>query len=599
MTLALVGMILGFTRPIFAAAALMATYPIMDMTPWSGQWIWRHHDFFALGICAGWLGNHHSLELSETSPRFVSRMSLAYVLWVTITAAIGYVWLSKHGDPGAIVQLSTDNAIRGAKGVWLAFLIIYCYPGGEPNQPSILVSMSRGAPLALCAIGLWCILERILFLGWGDWDVYFRIGGPMSGASNLGGQASELIILVMMIWSLIAWQKPMHRRANLLILVGITLGAISLVLMQTRSALAIMMLAGFALLCGRLIVSVGLRRRLLSFLAGLVGIAIIAVVVFSIPAIRTRLRGVTVDAGMRWDQYRVVLDMVPQFPGARWVGNGTGTLPTIFAVNAKSERVPGWFTSRVSVDDDSKRSLLIRGGRSGYLGWYVGQLGCYATKARLHLRSRQPSRIGVHLCEKNLTQSVACRNGLADTQSDGQWHWVDVKLSPRFLGAGQIAIGPLRIPRPLFLSLGTSSFGNDVEVKEIELWIDDEQMLWKTSSFGWGLAGAFMTTDDYFPFHIENDLLNLLIEQGIIGLFLWLALFLGACYQTIRRPAPHRVILGTLLLVIALFGTLNSPSDTPESFQLMMIPILVLAVPKPKEAEGQGEANANIEEPSS
>jgi len=174
-----------------------------------------------------------------------------------------------------------------------------------------------------------------------------------------------------------------------------------------------------------------------------------------------------------------------------------------------------------------------------------------------------------------------------------------VKLSPRFLGAGQIAIGPLRIRRPLFLSLGTPSFGNEIEIKEIELWIDDEQMIWKTSDFGWGLADAFMTTDDYFPFHIENDSLNLLIEQGIIGLCLWLCLFLGACFQTIRRPTPHRVILVTLLLVIALFGTLNSPSDTPESFQFMMIPILVLSAPKRDEAEGQGDSNTHVEAPSS
>ena len=80
-----------------------------------------------------------------------------------------------------------------------------------------------------------------------------------------------------------------------------------------------------------------------------------------------------------------------------------------------------------------------------------------------------------------------------------------------------------------------------------------------------------MTTDDYFPFHIESDSLNLVIEQGIIGLGLLLALLIRAIRDSLRQVREARLPLLVLLFVIVMFGLINSPSDTPEPFSLAML----------------------------
>lgn len=152
--------------------------------------------------------------------------------------------------------------------------------------------------------------------------------------------------------------------------------------------------------------------------------------------------------------------------------------------------MPGWFSvtspSLEGVKSGTK-SLVVRGGNSGYLGWFVGDSGSDATKVRLRLRSSRPAAIGVHLCEKNLTQSVGCRNGIAKSDGGGVWSWQEVRLSPRVFERPRQAIGPVTINRPLFLSLGTASYGKDVEIDEIELLTDDDQVTWATTDFRAGL----------------------------------------------------------------------------------------------------------------
>ena len=98
----------------------MASYPMLDFTPWAGQWAMRHHDFLVLGICAGWCGFRWQQADRRGAEHSRSRSPLVYVYlaWVTISAAVlGYaVAVSRHGDAGAIVHLSPGNAFRSAKG---------------------------------------------------------------------------------------------------------------------------------------------------------------------------------------------------------------------------------------------------------------------------------------------------------------------------------------------------------------------------------------------------------------------------------------------------------------------------------------------------
>ncbi len=75
----------------------MATYPMLDFTPWAGQWAMRHHDFLVLGICAGWCGFRWQHATGEKpSARSRSPLVYVYLVWVTISAAESVIlWLQQ------------------------------------------------------------------------------------------------------------------------------------------------------------------------------------------------------------------------------------------------------------------------------------------------------------------------------------------------------------------------------------------------------------------------------------------------------------------------------------------------------------------------
>ncbi|MBK8537506.1 MAG: hypothetical protein IPL59_21855 [Candidatus Competibacteraceae bacterium] len=192
----------------------------------------------------------------------------------------------------------------------------------------------------------------------------------------------------------------------------------------------------------------------------------------------------------------------------------------------------------------------------------------------LSLRARSPTgnaELEVALCQKWLLYPFNC-SGHALRVSNPDWRNFEVVLK-----TDQFAVGPWYTYRPVQLSLANASRGtldiDNIRLQELAAGAD----LIANSGFSQGNARWFFTSDrHHLPWHIKNIGLNLLFDQGWIGLTLFsLLTFLGLLAALRQAQRGDRLALAVLAGVLGflLVGLFDSLLDVP---RLTLLYLLVL-----------------------
>ena len=77
------------------------------------------------------------------------------------------------------------------------------------------------------------------------------------------------------------------------------------------------------------------------------------------------------------------------------------------------------------------------------------------------------------------------------------------------------------------LSLHNAAFGTRAEVSQLSL-VDGEAELLSNGSFEHGLDRWFITSDDHLAWRTKNTALQIVFEQGALGVLAWLAVSVAA-----------------------------------------------------------------------
>ena len=144
--------------------------------------------------------------------------------------------------------------------------------------------------------------------------------------------------------------------------------------------------------------------------------------------------------------------------------------------------------------------------------------------------------------------------------------------------------GPWYAPRPVFFAMATESPGTRVEIDNVSLIGPDGRELLVNGDFAQGMAGWFTTSDRFhLPWHIKNLGLNVLFDQGIIGLLLFVILTGGALYRLVvgaAREHPFAPFLAAALAGFLLVGLFDSLLDVPRlAFLYYLLLLASLALP--------------------
>ncbi|MEF8753998.1 MAG: hypothetical protein V5B60_08680 [Accumulibacter sp.] len=206
-------------------------------------------------------------------------------------------------------------------------------------------------------------------------------------------------------------------------------------------------------------------------------------------------------------------------------GRGSGRFPADYSAQVAGREMPGRLHL---IDDADGRHLGLQG-----VHWLAPQRGRWellqrvpaplagSYRLRLAARSVQPAVLVASVCHQHLLYAAACaESAVFAPGGGGQWRAFELSLH------GSAGLPASRqVPVPGFFSLRLLGPAGFVEIDALSLIDGNGSQILSNGDFSQGLARWFFAARHYFlPWHVDSLYLEMLIDQGVIGLSLLLAL---------------------------------------------------------------------------
>ncbi len=219
-------------------------------------------------------------------------------------------------------------------------------------------------------------------------------------------------------------------------------------------------------------------------------------------------------------------------------------------------------------------------------------LGPYSVSAPKQ-DARSATELQFQWCERHLLFDGHCVTSTVALQA-GSTAWQSVRLP---LPPWMAPQDHWYAPRLHLLSVSVLTPGALVDIDNLQLIGTTDQNLLANSDFSAGLAHWALSAQAYFlPWHIDNLLLELLIERGLIGLLLTGALLAYALWvQLFARGADDALApyLGAALVGVVCVGMTSSVMDVPRVAFLLYLLVLASATPTCEKSTAKKNAPAN------
>lgn len=267
------------------------------------------------------------------------------------------------------------------------------------------------------------------------------------------------------------------------------------------------------------------------------------------------------DIGGRQAHWQMGRDMM-RSQGDWLFGKGMGRFPANYFLSGNPQEHPGDYRLR----EEAQNSYLTVTGGLHVNGWgeifrVTQRVAEPGKTAAVSARVRAEKDVGLHfeICEKHLLYNQGCLIKQANVKGvPGVWQDLRVELQ----GDG-VHRGDWYAPRLLAFSVATGSRGGSVDLDNLTLTSADGRPLLANGDFSQGMAHWFFSSDrHHMPWHIKSMFMNVLFDQGVIGVTIW-GLMLASAFWRIsvgkaRRHPLAPVFAGSLagFLVVGLFDSL-------------------------------------------
>ena len=560
---------------LFGVPALL---PLANFSPWTGWIVVEEFDLVLLGAAAGAYTRSVidavSRGCGDQPPVSAAGSGLLLVLGASnlISLAIGLAdaghlemdWFASYGDP--------LNGVRVSKSLFFALLFLPLVadsarrPGARPVQ-----SFGTGVAAGLALVGLAVLWERAAFAGVFDFQRYYR-ATALFWEMHVGGAALDAYLVLAFPFAVFAWVLARDRLAR----AGAGLSA----LLAIYASLATLSRGLFVALAGLLLIALFLHARrhaplLKSALLFFGGVALFTGTAF----LPQRFDGADRDLSGRLAHWRAGAALL-RSPGDWIFGLGLGRFPAAYTGHTPAVEWPGAYRWVADAHKGSGGAYVQLAGPPSH----EHIAGVFGISQRVNVapgrhmvtfdaRSTDAAGLAVSLCERHLIYEAACTEQIVSVPAGDQWHTIRVTLD-----AGELTGGPWYAPRLAFFKLAVDDAGRVVGLRNVGMTDRGGRELIANGRFMHGTARWILTGRYYFlPWHIDNLLLELLIERGLSGLALVVATLAVALRAIAATTGTAGRCIASSLAGFCVVGMFGSALDVPRVAFLFWI-LLVFAL---------------------
>ena len=565
-----------FRRPGLWLMAVPALLPLLNFAPWSGWLIFDEFDLLLLATLAGgyaWLALAPPVVATgRESPAWSEPLWRLVLGLVGVSVAVGLLrgladtgfaapgWFQGYAD--------VLNSVRVSKSGFYAILFVPLLRrelagDAEASVRRFSIGMWTGAAVVAVAV----IWERVAYPGWLDFSSPYRTTA-LFWEMHIGGAALDVYVALatpFVVWALWLARSPRGWAAAALLavvwiyvcLTTFSRGVYLAVVLSLTLLAAVVWLKRFRL---------RLRwRRLGDFALAATLLAETAAVFGTGSFLNERLAASDRDLDSRLAHWADGVHLL-RSPADWLLGIGAGRLPSHYAASVPRRE----FSGEARLGAGSASVELFGPKTMQRLGGFYGLTQRIALKpgdayvAEFRIRALADTDLRVLVCEMHLLYRRRCQRAivLVSRDSDADWKRLSVALTGPPLDPGHTFA-----PRQGVLVLSVRNAGGAVALTDFALRGRGNQTLTRNGQFGAGLAHWFPLAQRYFlPWHIDNLLLETLIERGVLGLVASAALFGLALVSLLRGPVsgePFSVFVAASITGALLVGMVSSVMDVP------------------------------------
>jgi hypothetical protein len=568
--------------PRLCLCALPGCLPAASLAPWTGWLAFDEFDLVVMGVAAGGFLSRAGRRAAPDGPvesggRFLvpllcalsASLSVAHGLAVAADGPVS--WYDGYSSP--------LNALRVGKGPIYALLLLPLIRdairgASEDAMRSIAAAILVGIGIVVAAT----VGERALYTGLFDFVQPYRTTA-LFWEMHVGGAALDGYLALA--WPFVAWAALRSRTAWHWAAAAALALLVEYACLTTFSrGLYLGLAAGLVVLCLRLArrtvrPSLPAWRRRADLILAVALFAQLAAVIGTESFMRARTLETGEDLARRLQHWSHGIALL-RSPADWWLGRGTGRLPAEYAASVPDDGFPG--SARLASSAGHTYLILDRPPRSEAppgryaLTQEVAVASGYRVAFDAHVD--RPQRLDISVCSMHLLYEGACKHAVVNLlPGAASWQRLGATLVGRSLQ------GSMGLPQEVVFAITALDVDAQVELDHLTLVGDAGPNLLRNGDFSEGLAHWFPVARNYFvPWHIDNFYLELLIEQGLVGMTVMLLLLgkaLAALCSTRLRDLPAAPYLAASLAGALLVGTVSSLLDVPRVAFLLFFLALI------------------------
>ena len=544
-----------------------AIIPISDLSPWTGRFFFSEIDYFILITLL------ISLWYKRWKPPFFTQKKSSasffffalYIIFYLISFTKGLFPLQALDANAFTNYYSHYNSLRIAKGLFWSILLTPLLAYSFYYKQNIRKLFTYGILIGLTAtsiIGLW---ERFIFTGLFDYTTDFRITSSFYSMHTGGAHLDAYLILTMPFICFLPFKSKKTFSQTILASLIFTLSLYTLLVTYTRGTY-------IALLVSTIILTTALFinkkksllhnwKKMLWLPISIIIITVVALPIIKGSFIQHRFKQTYQEIDIRSNHWLNAYNMMDSDFLTTLFGMGIGSFPRTYLWNNVTNEVPSSFKLQ---QEENTPYLQVGSGAPLYIEQKINISPDTDYKLSLDYRSHGSNHLpSISICEKAIQNSFKCyKLPLKSKNKQTNWQHLEHSFNSKDLGKNTNSF----TSKPTKLVIQNSTQNTILDFNKISLISPQENELVKNGDFSQQMDFWFFTADDHIPWRTENLLMEILFDQGWLGMISFLLLsikIISSLYQNTLKHDLFSSIALSSIIGFQIIGITDSPFDMP------------------------------------